>query len=121
GSACTGSIRASPCGTRTSRVSTGRLRDECLNVHHFAMLDHARARIELWREDYNDVRPHSSLGDLAPDEFVRCWVGGMPPTQQPSPCSLSNRKKRPRNSHRPWTEKRYRVRQTRAAHLLGVE
>ena len=63
----------------------GRFRDECLNVHHFAGLDHARALIELWREDYNDVRPHSSLGNLTPSEFIRSWVGGMPPTQEPYP------------------------------------
>jgi len=48
----------------------GRLRDECLNVHQFLSLDDARAKIEAWRRDYNQHRPHSSLGDLTPDEFV---------------------------------------------------
>src|SRR5215470_6133548 len=48
----------------------GRLRDECLNVHQFASLTDAKAKIEAWRLDYNQRRPHSSLGDLTPDEFV---------------------------------------------------
>jgi putative transposase len=48
----------------------GRLRDECLNVHQFVSLDDARQKIEAWRRDYNDHRPHSSLGHLTPREFV---------------------------------------------------
>jgi putative transposase len=48
----------------------GRLRDECLNVHQFTSLADAQARIETWRVDYNQLRPHSSLGHLTPDEFV---------------------------------------------------
>jgi putative transposase len=49
----------------------GRLRDECLNVTQFMSLDDARAKIEAWRVDYNQRRPHSSLGHLTPSEFVR--------------------------------------------------
>ena len=48
----------------------GRLRDECLNVHQFTSLAEARAIIEVWRVDYNQRRPHSSLGHLTPSEFV---------------------------------------------------
>jgi putative transposase len=48
----------------------GRLRDECLNVHQFASLAEAQAIIEGWRVDYNQRRPHSSLGHLTPNEFV---------------------------------------------------
>ena len=48
----------------------GRLRDECLNVHQFASLAEAQAIIEAWRVDYNQRRPHSSLGHLTPNEFV---------------------------------------------------
>jgi len=40
----------------------GRLRDECLNVHQFLSLADAQAIIEAWRVDYNQRRPHSSLG-----------------------------------------------------------
>lgn len=48
----------------------GRLRDECLNVHQFLSLDDAKTRIEDWRQDYNSLRPHSSLGHLTPLEYV---------------------------------------------------
>jgi len=48
----------------------GRLRDECLNVHQFASLAEAQTIIETWRLDYNQRRPHSSLGHLTPNEFV---------------------------------------------------
>lgn len=48
----------------------GRLRDECLNVHQFISIEDAQAKIEAWRIDYNQRRPHSSLGHLTPNEFV---------------------------------------------------
>ena len=48
----------------------GRLRDECLNTNWFLSVKHARDVIESWRKDYNTVRPHSSLGGLAPREFI---------------------------------------------------
>ena len=44
----------------------GSLRDECLNTHWFQDLAEARKLIEAWRVDYNQVRPHSSLGHLPP-------------------------------------------------------
>lgn len=49
----------------------GRLRDECLNENWFLTLEHARRIIEEWRIDYNTARPHSSLGYLTPEEFIR--------------------------------------------------
>jgi len=48
----------------------GRLRDECLNVHQFTSMAEAQHIIEAWRLDYNQRRPHSSLGHLTPNEFV---------------------------------------------------
>jgi len=48
----------------------GRLRDECLNENWFINLKHARQVIEYWRIDYNEGRPHTSLGGLTPYEFV---------------------------------------------------
>ncbi len=47
----------------------GRLRDECLNTNVFYPLDDAREIIERWREDYNNWRPHSSLGNQTPVEY----------------------------------------------------
>lgn len=48
----------------------GRLRDECLNVHQFTSIEDAKAKIEAWRLDYNQRRPHGSLGHLTPDEYA---------------------------------------------------
>lgn len=47
-----------------------RLREECLNEHVFVSLDDARNKIEKWRGEYNRERPHSSLGNLTPEEFA---------------------------------------------------
>jgi putative transposase len=47
-----------------------RLRDECLNEHVFLTLAEARRIIDLWRQDFNRNRPHSSLNYLAPEEFA---------------------------------------------------
>ncbi|WP_373317325.1 transposase [Chitinibacter tainanensis] len=47
----------------------GSLRDKCLNVHWFLSLHDARDKIERWRQDYNEFRPHSSLGDRTSSEF----------------------------------------------------
>jgi putative transposase len=47
----------------------GKFRDECLNEHWFKSLAHAREIINTWRKDYNEVRPHSSLG-MTPAEFA---------------------------------------------------
>jgi hypothetical protein len=51
----------------------GRLRDECLNVETFFGLSDVREKLESWRQDYNQVRPHSSLADRSPEEFARTW------------------------------------------------
>jgi len=48
----------------------GTLRDECLNLHWFVSLADARRTIAAWRQDYNRVRPHSSLGRRTPAEFA---------------------------------------------------
>jgi putative transposase len=49
----------------------GRLRDECLNVQQCLSLDDARAKLAAWQWDYNEHRPHSSLGHLTPREFIQ--------------------------------------------------
>jgi putative transposase len=49
----------------------GRLRDECLNANWFTSLGDARRKIEIWRQDYNQKRPHRSLNYLPPAEFAR--------------------------------------------------
>jgi putative transposase len=53
----------------------GSLRDECLNAHWFVSLRDAQEAIERWRVDYNQVRPHSSLGGRTPGEFASDTIG----------------------------------------------
>lgn len=47
----------------------GKFRDECLNDNWFGDIQEARATTDLWRNDYNTERPHSSLGYRTPAEF----------------------------------------------------
>ena len=53
----------------------GSFRDECLNTHWFLSLEDAREKIETWRVEYNEFRPHSSLGNLPPRQFAEGVVG----------------------------------------------
>jgi len=57
----------------------GRLRDELLNETLFSSLGHAREVMSLWKDDYNTVRPHSSLGNLTPAAYAD---RGSPDTQR---------------------------------------
>ena len=52
----------------------GRLREECLNANWFWSLADARRKIAAWRKDYNEQRPHSSLGYLPPCQFAQAAV-----------------------------------------------
>ena len=49
----------------------GKFRDECLNEHWFGSIAEAESVVEAWRQDYNTVRPHSSLGYRTPEQAVR--------------------------------------------------
>ena len=51
----------------------GRLRQECLDQHWFSSLEEAKIKIETWRIDYNEQRPHSSLGDQTPQAYAENW------------------------------------------------
>jgi putative transposase len=55
----------------------GRFREECLNTNWFVSLADARRKTTAWREDYNECRPHSALGYLAPLEFAKVTAGGQ--------------------------------------------
>jgi putative transposase len=70
----------------------GKLRDECLNEHVFGSLAEARRIIEAWRVDYNEVRPHSSLGYLTPEEFASAWTEQASP-RTPQPAAVLGRVK----------------------------
>jgi putative transposase len=59
-----------PVENSYSESFNGRLRDECLNVEVFLDLADAQSKIEKWRLDYNQQRPHSALADRTPEEFA---------------------------------------------------
>ena len=48
----------------------GSVRMECLNENWFLSLDDAKEKVEAWRVDYNEQRPRSALGNLAPKDFA---------------------------------------------------
>lgn len=82
----------------------GKMRHECLNAHLFDDLGDAREKIEAWRQDYNAVRPHQSLGNLTPQEYAASLAydsplrGSSPATLAPpvptSPDTLSTRNRK---------------------------
>lgn len=55
----------------------GRLRDELLNETLFYSLDHAREALADWKADYNNFRPHSALGNMAPALYAKFSASGM--------------------------------------------
>ncbi len=55
----------------------GKLRAGCLNTHWFMSLDGARMKMEDWRRDYDEVRPHSAIGNKAPISLLN---GSSAPT-----------------------------------------
>lgn len=48
----------------------GKFRDECLNEQWFETIGQARTTTAAWRQDYNEVRPHSSIGRIPPARFA---------------------------------------------------
>ncbi len=61
----------------------GKFRDECLNMELFSNVREAQEIVEAWREEYNERRSHSSLGNLTPKEFA----GVLSATAEPPPAS----------------------------------
>ena len=49
----------------------GRVRQELLNASWFETLEQAREMTSAWRTEYNEYRPHRSLGNASPNEFAR--------------------------------------------------
>ena len=92
----------------------GKMRDECLNEHWFISLREARETIEAWRRDYNEVRPHTSLGNRTPQEFA--GAGRLCPS---CTAEKNKSKKLPWNSHYDWYRKRGQV--TMHFHLTAGE
>lgn len=64
-------LRTSPaCRIYITADQPGKFRDECLNEQWFQTLHQARGVIADWRRDFNEVRPHSSLGRIPPAQFA---------------------------------------------------
>ncbi len=97
----------------------GRFRDECLNENWFSSLADAREKIAHWKQDYNELRPHSSLQYSDPggssqhsqQQASKSLVWGKGP-QTPAPCptphsplptEVCGANKNRRKSHYPWT------------------
>lgn len=57
----------------------GKLRAECLNAHWFMSLEDAREKCEAWRRDYNEVRPHSAIGNKPPITLIGPSAAHGPP------------------------------------------
>ncbi len=57
----------------------GKFRAECLNAHWFMSLDDAREKMEDWLKDYNEVRPHSAIGNKVPISLLN-GSSAPPPT-----------------------------------------
>jgi transposase InsO family protein len=74
-----------------------KLRDECLNREVFGTLAEARVLIEQWRREYNEYRPHSSLGYLTPAEVAaRCQT-----PLRATPCAPFDSESTPCETHKP--------------------
>ncbi len=57
----------------------GKFRAECLNTHWFMSLDDAHQKMEEWRRDYNEVRPHSAIGYKPPVSLINSSSAYSPP------------------------------------------
>lgn len=79
----------------------GRIRDELLNESLFFGLDHARSAIAEWADDYNNFRPHSSLGYKTPADYaaiiaatgsnaMQCGSFTFPPVAPTAPFGVTN-------------------------------
>ena len=68
----------------------GTFRDDCLNENWFLSLKEAREVIEEWKEEYNEFRPHSSIGNIPPAMFAdRYWAGVQNINQMPENLTLA--------------------------------
>ena len=51
----------------------GSLREECVNVHGFEDVTEARAKLQVWKQEYNEERPHRFLKNLTPLQYKAQW------------------------------------------------
>ena len=63
------SRRGTPGDNAVCEAFNGSVRRECLSQAYFLNHVDARQALKKWKDDYNNVRPHSSLHDLSPAQF----------------------------------------------------
>lgn len=63
-----------PWQNGTAESFNGKFRDECLSMEWFRNRFEAQVVIEQWRQHYNDIRPHSSLGNQTPAAFKKQFL-----------------------------------------------
>jgi len=77
-----------PIDNALAESFNGSFRDECLNTNWFLSLEDAREKIEAWRQDYNEWRPHSSLDNLTPRQYIEEQAGQKSPISPLLPCTV---------------------------------
>lgn len=68
-----------PWQNGTTESFNGKFRDECLSMEWFRSRAEAKVVIDQWRRHYNEVRPHSSLGQKTPAEFKKSCISTTKP------------------------------------------
>ena len=68
------SRRGRPGDNARNEAFNSLVRRECLTHHYFLGLEEASEVLELWKEDYNNERPHGSLGQIPPTEYRSAWT-----------------------------------------------
>ena len=89
------------------------MRDECLNEHLFFSMNHARAIVAGWVEDFNTARPHSAIGYMTPAAYAATLKPQRAPALRHLECSAPppvatvapRRKCSPPDSSDPWMNK----------------
>ena len=75
------SRRGKPTDNAIVESFNGRFREECLNTHWFESIQDAKEKIDRWRWDYNELRPHRSLKGLTPREYLLRSLQGVAESQ----------------------------------------
>ncbi len=73
------SRRGKPTDNAFIEAFNGRFRAECLNQHWFLTLADAREKMEDWRIDYNEFRPHGAIGNKVPISLMKSGGSTSPP------------------------------------------
>jgi len=68
-----------PTDNAFAEAFNSRIRAECMNAHWFLTLADAREKLEAWRSDYNDVRPHGAIGNKTPSSLQNPGGVSRPP------------------------------------------